>query len=357
VSSENSYPQIEDAVRLLYEAYPYPAANAGTETLPELAALLQMFFLENKVRPQGGRVLDIGTGSGNRLLGAAERIPALRFTGVDFSAASIAMARRLQEHLGLAARGARVEFFVGDILDDAFAATLGADWDFVTCMGVLHHIPRRADALTRLRRLLAPNGYLFLYVYGTLGSADRLLTKELIRLLRSDLSDREDGLAVAKALGASITGYGWQTSLLTRSDAAIAADEATRDISVVDALLHDYETTFTVRQVADELGAAGFDWFAVTGVTVDDRAYLVECDWRPDSGQGKSAHTVAPAIASSPFLLERYRRLPTLSKLEVIEKLYKPNGYSIVAGRTTESAGRLGRRLTGARVDLAGRTD
>ena len=44
VSSENSYPNVEDAVRLLYEAYPYPAANAGSETLPELAALLQMFF-------------------------------------------------------------------------------------------------------------------------------------------------------------------------------------------------------------------------------------------------------------------------------------------------------------------------
>jgi len=352
MSADDPSAGLEDAVRLLYEAYPYPAANQGTATLPELAALLRMFFLENRARPDGARLLDVGTGSGNRLLGAAEKIPSLSLVGLDFSASSIAMARRLTQQIGLDTRHPPVDFVEGDLLSEDTIRRLGDGWDFITCMGVLHHIPRRAQALANLARLLKADGYLFIYVYGTLGSADRLLAKELIRMLRQDPHDREDGLTVAKALALKVDGYGW----LTDPDSRISADESTRDISLVDALLHDYETTFTIRGLARELADAGFEWCSVTGMTAADRAHLVDCDWRAggsDTG-GRQTHTTSATICSSPLLLERFRRLPTLERLEVIEKLYKPNGYSVVVGRSQAAAARLGRRLAGTRIDFTG---
>ena len=134
--------EMEDAVRSLYEAYPYPAGTADAKTLPELGALLKLLAKEASLEMDGVRLLDVGTGSGNRLLGAARLFPEMKCTGVDFSAASIGLAQRLTAELRQETPDFDVDFVHGDILNAAFADGLGSGWDLVTCMGVLHHIPR-----------------------------------------------------------------------------------------------------------------------------------------------------------------------------------------------------------------------
>src|SRR5205823_6166894 len=60
-----------------------------------------------------------------------------------------------------------VEFSQYDLLDGA--TDLGR-FDVVLCMGVLHHLADPALGLRQLARHLAPDGVLFLYLYGERGA-------------------------------------------------------------------------------------------------------------------------------------------------------------------------------------------
>ena len=100
------------------------------------------------------RVADIGAG-----LGVARRFlpPAADYLGVEYSAQSIALARRIAE--GPAAR-----FVEGGFprlpVEDGWA-------DMVICLEVIEHIADDRQAIAELRRIVRPGGYLLLSVPGT----------------------------------------------------------------------------------------------------------------------------------------------------------------------------------------------
>jgi release factor glutamine methyltransferase len=89
--------------------------RADTELLVERALALEL--------PQSARVLDLGTGSGAIALALARERPAWQVTGVDVSAAALAVARANGEALGLA----RVRWLCGSW----FAPVPGERFDLV----------------------------------------------------------------------------------------------------------------------------------------------------------------------------------------------------------------------------------
>ncbi len=94
--------------------------------------------------PPWGRVLDVGCGEGlltRRLAPFAEQV-----TGVDVDAAMIDRAR---------ASAPAIRYVHGDVR----ALNLGAPFDLVTCVAVLHHLGLE-HGLERLRDLVAPGGTL-----------------------------------------------------------------------------------------------------------------------------------------------------------------------------------------------------
>ncbi|HET9073677.1 MAG TPA: peptide chain release factor N(5)-glutamine methyltransferase [Solirubrobacteraceae bacterium] len=109
--------------------------------------------------PEGGRVVDVGTGSGAVALALKQERPDLELSGLDISVGALDLARHNASRLRL-----EVRFAEADLLDDGDYSAVLANLPYVRAdevlpPGVLHYEPGRAlfggaDGLELIRRLL-----------------------------------------------------------------------------------------------------------------------------------------------------------------------------------------------------------
>lgn len=101
--------------------------------------------------PPGGRLLDLGVGSGRALSAVLRRRPDVRVTAVDLAPNMLATAGELFTAEGL---DGRVDLVEADItaLPDALA---DAPWDVVSCMWTLHQLPDYEALRAGLRQIAA----------------------------------------------------------------------------------------------------------------------------------------------------------------------------------------------------------
>jgi ubiquinone/menaquinone biosynthesis C-methylase UbiE len=107
------------------------------------------------VAPDGGAVLDVGTGPGVLLVELAARRPDLRLTGVDLSADMVAAATR-----NLAPFGERARTRVGDVTSLPFP---DRSFDLIVSSLSLHHWDHPEAAAPELARILRPGGQVYIY--------------------------------------------------------------------------------------------------------------------------------------------------------------------------------------------------
>ena len=184
------------AVRAMYERYPYPSvANPEMRVGSNVRLLLSYGRL-----PRTGRrplhCLEAGCGRGNGALGAAATQPDVQFTAIDINRVALKDAEQKARELGLSnIRFQDVDLMTLDGLD-----VPDGGFDAIISSGVLHHLTSPDQGLSQLRRVLAPHGLISLMVYGTHGR------EPLYRLVRAlDIlvpRDRplEERLAVARRL-------------------------------------------------------------------------------------------------------------------------------------------------------------
>jgi len=101
--------------------------------------------------PEGGAVLDVGTGTGWMALLLSEA--GFDVLGVDIAPANIALAREHAERWGSSA-----EFEVSDLE----ALDLGREFDAVVAFDVLHHLARPDVAVRSIAACLRPKGALLI---------------------------------------------------------------------------------------------------------------------------------------------------------------------------------------------------
>jgi len=115
---------------------------------------LERFLDRRAAERPGGRVLDIGCGTGVATIASAAR--GFQVVGVDHSPDMLAIATRKVADAGLSSR---VELETGDVTRLRFG---DKEFDGVTCQGLLHHLTELEACLTETRRVLTPGGFLYI---------------------------------------------------------------------------------------------------------------------------------------------------------------------------------------------------
>ncbi|MDR0717626.1 MAG: bifunctional 2-polyprenyl-6-hydroxyphenol methylase/3-demethylubiquinol 3-O-methyltransferase UbiG [Azoarcus sp.] len=113
---------------------------------------LRLDWIDGLARLAGKRVLDIGCGGGILAEGMAAR--GANVTGIDLSEKILGVAR-----LHLFESGLDIDYQLAAAED--FAETHAGQFDVVTCMEMLEHVPDPASAIAACARLLRPGGQAF----------------------------------------------------------------------------------------------------------------------------------------------------------------------------------------------------
>ena len=115
---------------------------------------LRLSYIEQQAAGlDGKRILDVGCGGG--ILAEALALKGARVTGIDMAELSLKVAR-----LHLHESGLDIDYQLSTV--EAFAERHQAQFDIVTCLELLEHVPDPASIITSATRLLKPGGILFL---------------------------------------------------------------------------------------------------------------------------------------------------------------------------------------------------
>ncbi len=113
---------------------------------------LRLKWIDRQAPLAGKRVLDVGCGGG--ILAEAMAGAGATVTGIDLSEKALKVAK-----LHLYESGRSVDYQLVSAED--FAAGHAAEFDVVTCMEMLEHVPDPASVVAACSRLVKPGGWVF----------------------------------------------------------------------------------------------------------------------------------------------------------------------------------------------------
>jgi SAM-dependent methyltransferase len=244
-------------VRAQYEAFPYPAYGLWLPLRGQEAYASHSLFAARLLEQQGREpALRRAERPAVLLAGCGDVFPYLatfweprrhRLVAADLSARSLRRAR-----LRCLPRLRPLEWLRGDLGDGDFR--LPADLAHIDCFGVLHHLPRPADALRRLGRLLAPGGTARIMVYnsearGWIRHLQRAF--DLLGLSGADAADREEALRLLAALAGA--------SPALRDRLAPMRETLSHPARLVDTFFHAREARLSPAYWMEAIAAAGLE--------------------------------------------------------------------------------------------------
>ena len=113
---------------------------------------LRLNYIDERLGLPGKRVIDIGCGGGLLSEGMARR--GATVTGIDLGEAPLAVARLHAEKSGV-----QVEYL--QVLAEEIAEQRAGDYDAVTCLEMLEHVPDPASVIRACAKLVKPGGQVF----------------------------------------------------------------------------------------------------------------------------------------------------------------------------------------------------
>jgi SAM-dependent methyltransferase len=176
-------PLVPSSVENQYKTWAYPLPIADMADAIATGAYWEIgdpmlywpLFRPNRRGVDGLRILVAGCGTVQAAYYALKN-PTWSVVGIDFSDTSLAHQLTLKERHQL-------DNLTLHKLDIENVALLGKEFDFITCTGVLHHLPNPEAGLRALRSVLAPNGVINLMVYGSSLRLGVYLLQEVFREL------------------------------------------------------------------------------------------------------------------------------------------------------------------------------
>ncbi len=243
---------ISQAVASLYNTYPFPPEPLLDEPPPGYNwrwhwAAAYSFCTGQKPLQNFIQVLDAGCGTGVGTEYIAHLNPQATITGIDLSDRARATAEERCRRSG----ADNVTFQTLSLYE---VASLNQQFDWINCVGVLHHLPDPIRGLQSLAAVLAPGGIMHVFVYAALGRWEITLTQRAIALLQGNrYGDYEDGVAVGRKLFQTLP----ETNRLRRRETERWAMENQRDANFADMYVHPQEVDYTIDSLFELIDASG----------------------------------------------------------------------------------------------------
>lgn len=233
-----------------YEALPYPTRDPAEEDtrligtwLDDLDLINHRCFYGARRFDGGFRILVAGGGTGDGTIFLAQQlrergISNARLVHLDVSQAAIDVARARAARRGLTG----IEFVKSSLLD---LPTLGLGrFDYVNCVGVLHHLPDPEAGLQALMSGLADEGAMALLLYARIGRLGIYQAQALLRQLLPLVPDMLP-LDACKQVLAKLPKTNW----LARSAELHPDLHFGGDAGLYDLLLHSQDRAYDVSEI------------------------------------------------------------------------------------------------------------
>lgn len=286
---------VSEAVAKLYNTYPFPPEPLLDEPPPGynwrwhwLAA--HSFCTGRRPEREDIRILDAGCGTGVGTEYLVHLNPQAQVTGIDLSERAIATAQERCRRSG----AERVNFQTLSIYD---ADQLPNQFDWINCVGVLHHMPDPKRGIQALASKLAPGGIFHIFVYAAIGRWEISLMQKAIALLQGEKrGDYQDGVQVGRQIFASLP----EANRLKRREQERWSLENQRDECFADMYVHPQEIDYTLDTLFDLIEVSGLQFLGFSNPRV----------WQLDR-----------LLGENPDLLERASQLAEKDRYRLIELL------------------------------------
>ncbi len=289
-------------VREQYEAFPYPQRDPEKEKswlittwLDDLAMINHHCFGGRQTFGGRFRVLVAGGGTGDATIFLAHQLrnTDAEIVHVDMSSASIDIAR---QRAGI--RNLDNIAWINESLLSIPQLDLGR-FDYINCIGVLHHLQDPDAGLRALLNVLKADGAMGIMVYGRYGRAGVYQMQSLLRLINQHETTARGKLANARALLEVLPKTNW----FKRGEDLIVDHLEGGDAGIVDVFLHACDCAYS----ASEIHA----WF-------EDQHGL-----HPrltNSGRGRAVYEPAMVLGlRPPGFLQAVAKLPLREQYEIAE--------------------------------------
>ena len=156
---------VGQVVQSFYNKTPFPDYELKRFNNKEDLKIAVYSFAEilDRSIPADASIIDVGTGTGQ--LSAYLSLRRKCVYGVDFSDSSLSKAEALKKKLKLDS----LHLKKVDLLDIRQIASIGMKFDYVLCLGVLHHTENAYQGFKNILRLLKPQGYIAIGLYNKFG--------------------------------------------------------------------------------------------------------------------------------------------------------------------------------------------
>ncbi|MGG6240897.1 class I SAM-dependent methyltransferase [Nodosilinea sp. AN01ver1] len=286
---------VSDAVARLYNTYPFPPEPILDEAPPGYNwrwywPTVHSFCTGAAPASAAVRVLDAGCGTGVSTEYISHLNPEAEVLGIDLSERAIATATQRCQSSG----ATNVQFRQLSIYD---VDQIEGEFDWINCVGVIHHMPDPLKGLRALATKLAPGGFIHLFVYAAIGRWEISLMQRAIALVQgSHRGDYRDGVQVGRQIFASLP----EGNRLKQRERDRWAMENHRDECFADMYVHPQEVDYTLDSLFELIEASGLEFVGFSNPQV----------WQLDR-----------LLASDPALLARAQRLTEKDQYRLIELL------------------------------------
>ena len=305
---------INQAVANLYNTYPFPPDPLSDLEPPGYNwrwswTAAYSFCAGIKPVTQDIRILDAGCGTGSGTDYLIHLNPEAEIVAIDLSEKALEVAEERCNRSGVIAKHNKPVEFHNLKLEEA--TQLEGEFDFINCVGVLHHLPEPIKGIQALASKLKPGGILHIFVYAELGRWEISLMQKAIALLQGDQrGDYRDGVKVGREIFANLP----EDNPILQQDKKLWSLENHRDESFADMYVHPQEIDYNIETLFELIAASGLDFIGFSNPQY----------WQLDRLVGKS-----------PELMERAKKLNDRALYRLIE-LLDPNltHYEFFLGRS-----------------------